>query len=412
MSFTPIDKKNKASRQISILRALLLVTIVMTGILSGGLSYYFIRKNQMTLFNDHFNAMAQDHFKSVKKSFELQLQANFQIATIMGWACPSVSDWPSCDISSREFISRAKSLSVMTEIPFFEVAPIVHPKDRKSFEEFAFDYYQKDGGYQNGTGISDFGPGIFDFDVNYQRTKSPNHTNPTTSQYDFLAPILYASDPSLNYFLADAYTIPIMKPVIEEILGCQTSLSTNKDACSSITSFIPAGLEEASTIVSPIFPANDPETVVGFSGAVFSWETLLSATLQNDFNLQCLLQSNSDLGVRTYSIKNGEAHETTGITHYSASADHFWRQPKVSFLLAPDGVLSSETTYTITYYSSNNAPPVRYAAIACGCCMGITLLISIIFTIFNILISRASLEASMLLDSKRTYVRFISHEIR
>jgi hypothetical protein len=395
----------KSTRQISIFRALLFVTIAFTGILTTGLSYYFIRKYQVDFYEERFIGVVQDHFGGVEKSFQLQLQANVQVSTILGWSCPSISDWPNCAVSSSEFLSLTNSLSAMSQIPLFLVAPIVHPENRTSFEEFALDYYRTDGGYPNGTGISDFGPGIFDYDANYQRTKPPNHT-------DILIPILYASNPSLNYFLANAYTDPILKPTIDEILVCMSQSSPKNRSCSSMTNFIPAKFSNVTSIVSPISPANHPETVVGFAGAIFSWETLLSTTMKHDFEIQCSLQSNSNPGVRSYRIKNGVPHETTGITSYPSSADHFWSQSKASFLLNPKGILLNETTYTVSYYSSGDAPSVRYAAVACVCCVSITLLISIIFAFFNILISRAALETSMLLDSKRTYVRFVSHEIR
>jgi hypothetical protein len=404
----------KSSQQISILRALLLVSIALTGILSGGLSYYFIRKYQVTLYEEHFNGIAQDHFKEVKKSFQLQLQANLLLSTAMGWSCPSASDWPNCAVSSRELLSLTNSLLNMSQMSMYSISPIVHPENRKSFEEFALEYYRTDGGYPNGTGISDFGSEIFDYDASYNRIRSPNHTDPTKSKYDILVPVLYTSAPSLNYFLANSYTDPILKPTIDDILDClnQSSQFHPSTPCSAISNFLPSEMSKFSSIGTPIFPANSADTVVGIIGSLFSWETLLSTTAKQDFNLQCSIQSSSHPLVRSYTIRNGIAQESNGITHLPVSEDHFWHQSKKSFLLDPEGILPSETTYTVTYFSSNDAPSVCYAAVACMCCIAITLLISITFTFFNILISRAALETSMLLDSKRTYVRFVSHEIR
>lgn len=383
--------------------------------MSGGLSYYFIRKYQAVLYEDRFLGVTQDHFKSTKKSFELLLQANDQVATIMGWACPYASDWPNCAMSSKEFLSRASSLLALSNIQMFAVSPIVRPDHRLSFEKFALEYYQSDGGYPNGTGTSKFASGIFDYDENYIPKRSPNHTNPTQFKYDILVPVFLTTSPTISYFLANTYSDPVLEPTLDEILDClNTSTPYFKDGtCNAITDFLPAAASKFSVIASPIFPALEPDpNVVGISGAMFSWETLLSTSAQHDSDFQCSVRSDSSPVIKTYKIQNGVAHETTKIVSFSPSVDRFWKQSKISFVLDPEGFLHNETKYTITYYSTGDSPSPIFAVICCVCCVGITIFISIIFTFFNGLMKRAALEANMLLDSKRTYVRFVSHEIR
>jgi hypothetical protein len=400
----------KSTQYISFLRILLLITIALAGIISGGLSYYLIRKYQVQYENTHFHTTIHDHFRSVESSFNLQLQANIQVATMLGWACPSAADWPNCAIPSREFVSLTTSLSSMSKIPLFVVSPIVRPDNRHSFEEFAMNYLKSDGGYPNQTGWSNFGFGIFDSNENFTHTQSPNHTDPTTSAHDILLPVLYSSPMTAGYILANTYTGPVFKPSIDKVFDCLDHSAGNN--CSVITDFIPEQLSKVSSIATPIFPANDPGAVVGFAGASFSWETFLSSSRAHDFQFQCSIKSNTSPTVRTYTIKNGVAHESSGINHYSSSTDNFWHQSKNSFILDPDGIVSSDTKYTVTYYSSNDAPSKIFAVIACVSCIGITLLISIIFTGFNALMEREERETNLLLNSKRTFVRFVSHEIR
>ena len=406
----PPSHPHTLTKYIPFVRVLLLITIALAGIISSTLSYYFIRKDQTQHEKAHFEGLVHDHFRGVQSSFNQQLQANIQVATLLGWACPLASDWPNCAISSKQFESLTRTLSSMTQIPLFVVAPIVRPTNRHSFEEFAMNYFETDGAFPNGTGWSDFGFGIFDYDQENNRTQSPNHTDPTTSVHNILVPMLYSSLISADYYLANTYTDPVFQSPIDKVLDCVNQSAANN--CSSISDFIPLQLSKVSSIVTPIFPAHQPKTIVGFSGALFSWETFLSISKTHDFNFQCSIKSSTSSTVRTYSIKNGIAQESSGIVHYSPSADKFWHQSKNSLTLNPDGIVSSDVQYTITYYSSNDDPSKIFAVIASISCLGITLLISIIFSGFNTLMETEERETNLLLDSKRTFVRFVSHEIR
>jgi hypothetical protein len=400
----------KSAEKISFLKVLLLFSLTFTGILSGGLCYYSIRRYQ-TLFDDqHFHGVVHDHFKSTKKSFSLQLKANVAIATALSFACSSISKWPNCKVSSPDVSSHTAPLADISGVKLFSVAPIVRPENRKAFEAFAVKYYATDGGYPKGSGVS----GIFRYE-NGERVKSPNHTDPTTHRHDILVPLLYSSAPSQSDFLINTYDDSTLRPTLDEVYDCVTNASYTatvppQSSCSTISPFIPT--EVSSAIATPIRPYYNPDTVVGFVAAVFSWETLFSTAVQHDFDFQCSIQSDSSPVAQTFTIKNGVAHATTGITHFPPSFDGFWRQPKQSFILNPEDILVKETKYTVTYYSSTTSPSPLLAVAASVSCVGITCLISLIFVFFNTLIARAALEASMLLDSKRTYVRFVSHEIR
>jgi signal transduction histidine kinase/CheY-like chemotaxis protein len=412
---TPTIRSHKFSVSISFLRILLLIIITLAGITSGGLSYYFIRSYQTKTEIESFKEISQNHFGGVQDSFGAQFQASFQVATLLSWTCPSESNWPNCMISSREFVSRTKYLSSLSETPLFFVSPIVFPNKRDSFEEFALDYYKTDAGYPNGTGYSAFGPGIFDPNDLSGNVKSPNHTDPSTSKHDILVPVLYSSVLSKSYFLANTYTDSLLKPSIDNTLDCLNVTSPHNEPtpCSSITDFPHPAMTNLSAILTPIFPADQPDAVVGFVGALFSWEKLISSSKTPGFNFQCSVKSSTSPTARTYTIESGIAHESAEITRYPPSADHFRHQLQHSFILNIQGISSSDANYTVTYYSSpDDKLSVTSAVIACVCCVGVTLLISIIFIGFNSLMNIAALETDNLLNSKRTFVRFVSHEIR
>jgi hypothetical protein len=93
---------SKSAKETSFLRVLLLITLTVTGLTAGGLCYYFIRHSQKRYYESEFFGMVNDHFKSTKNSFKLLLQANVAVATSVGETCPSASDWPNCEIASRD----------------------------------------------------------------------------------------------------------------------------------------------------------------------------------------------------------------------------------------------------------------------------------------------------------------------
>jgi hypothetical protein len=411
------EKSQKSQRKIAILRGLLLFFIILAGGLTGGLSYFAIREHQYKIMRSHFERSVEDHYGSLAELFDVQVHLNLQFATEFGLACPSESDWPNCAIPSQEIMARSHSLLEISEINQFVVSPIVLPEKRASFEAFALDYYTTDGGYPDGTGTS----GIFDLDSNFSPVKSPNHTNPEVSQHDFLVPILMVSDiPKSSHFLLNSYSSPLIMNVMDDVLNCANTShhieyqneSSIQHHCTATTDHTPSRISEYSGLIfTPLVPINDPMKVVGFIGAVFSWQAIISASRIKDFDFQCELRSSERDEGHRYLIHNGIAKEIDEIKTYDHSSSIFSKPLKKTYTLETVGI-SSNTVYTITYYSTSEAPSDQFATFACVSCVIVTLVISVIFVIFDILISRETAAANMLLDSKRTYVRFVSHEIR
>jgi hypothetical protein len=402
-SFKDANTILKSTKYTSLLRMILLITLTFTGLTSGGLCYYFIRHSQTLYEVLRFTDHASDHFNSIKQLFQLQIKANIALATAVSIACPTSAQWPNCPVPSLDFLSQTSSLSSMSGIMLFTVSPIVQPDDRISFEKFALNTERG-----NRTQTDDTFLGIYEYDDVGQRIKSPNHTISTTHHHDILLPLLYTSLPSP--FLLNIYDDPNVSSTIDEILDCMNTSSSSSDhTCSTLSHFLES--DDLSTIRTPIIEL-DSHHVVGFVGAMFSWESLFSTANQPDFDFQCSIQSDMSPIILTFMIKGGLAHATTEIIHPPPSKDGFWKQSSHSFLLNSNEMLVQDLKYTIIYYSSNTSPSSLFALGVGVSCVGVTLLISLIFLIFNILIARETFAVSLLLDSKRTYVRFVSHEIR
>lgn len=417
-----ISRTKKAQKNLLILRGLLFFALMLAGGLSGGLSYYFIRKYQNDKAKRRFITMIEDHSRSLQKLLHLQLHLNIQVATAFELACPSSSDWPNCAMPFQEFYSRTRSLLPVSAVTQFVFLPIVRPENRSSFEEFALNYYATDGNYPNGTGYSVAGAGIYNFDEYGVPFKSPNHTDPNTSKHDFLIPIFLKTKlPGTEDFLYNPYSQPYLRDMVDGILDCANrthassgvgmGMGTTTDPyviqhqCS--TSFHlpdPISSEYPALVVTPVFSNNDPSSVVGFTAAVFSWEDAMVASTYQEFEFQVSIDCAHCSNPRTYHVKHDKAVQTDHINKN--------QQLKRSFTLRPEASSEASDFFTISYYSSHESPSQFFPIVTCLCCVGVTCTISLIFFGYLILSDRESLATNMLLDSKRTYVRFISHEIR
>jgi hypothetical protein len=419
------EKARLLKRNISILKGLLFLAIVLTGGLTGSLSYSFIRKYESKSFRSVFFHASKYHYDNLQNSFFVQANLNVQLATSIGLACPTEENWPNCELSNEEMNLLTHSLREISPIDQFLITPIVRPEERKAFESFAMELYNTDPGYENRTGVSDFGFGIFDLGLNGEHVQSPNHTDPSQSRHDLFAPILLSSTTETpEIFLTNIYSLPLMDTVLDGVLACvnQTRNESSEKSIGMYSrhhhhSFLAdsspiLSTEHSAIFAAPIFPHSQDTKVVGFSIARFVWRSALSSSLPQDFNFQCTIESSTDPVPHYYLIERGEAREIQKVHSPSCSDSFCSKDLKRSFTLEVRDVRKGRTVYTITYHPIDDELSKLSAIIACVCCLGVSALISAIFVFFNILINKQVLAAALLLDSKRTYVKFISHEIR
>jgi hypothetical protein len=417
---SPPSSSSYPQQKIYLLKSILLLIIVTAGGLTGGLSYYFIRDYQSKFYNEGFDNMIQDSLLSIKESISIKLQVNIQLSIALGLACPTTAHWPNCAISSQEFIDRTHSLMTISHLDSFLYLPIVTPESRSSFESFALKYFQEDGNYPNGTGFSPAGPGIYSYSTEMSHVISPDHTN--TSDYDILVPILQLTDVANQsaLLLYDAHSDAAMGRAVDDSLDCVSDTISEQGGnqlffaqsrCGALTDYIPTFNSKSSAIGVPIFPSRNQTEVVGFTGALFSWASVLSSTSRIDSSFFCKIESaNSDVDL-LFEVTRGhvtEKQKEPSPAHQKASG--FDRHLKKSFVL--NDSFPGSTVYTITYYSTEDPPAHYLAMISCLCCIVVSIFISLSFELFNAIIKREADGTNQLLDSKRVFVRFVSHEIR
>ena len=414
-------KVKNSQKKILLLRSLLLITIIITGLISCFFSYYFIRLSQHELYTQDFYDLVSDNFQSIRKSLHTQLKMNIQVSVMVGLKCYDTSFWPNCVAPSELYDSGTEQLISLSQVSEFGILPIVTSQTRSSFENYTKHLYEHDPGYPSGTGSN----GIFAYDSNGHKIYS--NISFGFSKYDILTPIAQMSDPNETYvnILYNAHSDPMYAKTIDNMIDCVTKLTSDmtwnqasrinnmnilRTQCSSITDFIPSGNKHTSSIGTPIIPYSDP-TLVGFSGAIFSWESMILSTITPQSSFKCVIESSTSSDKLVFHVRKGDVQQKYPNPRTKLTKK-FDKMLTKKYILNQEGEFVDGPQYTITYHSHYKSQSSFPAIIACACCIGVTIIISLIFELFNILISQEANETNILLNSKRIFVRFISHEIR
>ncbi len=141
------------------------------------------------------------------------------------------------------------------------------------------------------------------------------------------------------------------------------------------------------------------------------WNEVLQDAFSSDVQgIDCVLQSDSEM--YTFTIVDGIAHFVGEGDLHEQEYDRFRR----SVALTPHEYFSNLSAhYTLTLYpsntfykvySTNNAMFVALGAV------GVIVFVSILFCLYDSCVRRDITAKAQLLDAKRAFVRFVSHEVR
>jgi signal transduction histidine kinase len=221
---------------------------------------------------------------------------------------------------------------------------------------------------------------------------------------------------------------PIRAAAIDAVLDCVEVLTATQrtgssivQRCTAVSDFIQLVSDPvpspASIIFAPVFPHKDNTSLVGTNSIIFNWDTLLSAAdILDDKSLDCVVEATAGVGGRSLSQRTFELNsvEATyvgeGDLHDSSAPDD-----RISLQLSYGTELATSVTYTLHFQPNTDFYDhyhTLYPVLVMMICAVVTIGISTIFMAYDWLVRHDSVENKMLLDSKRVFVRFVSHEIR
>jgi hypothetical protein len=417
-----VDKFSKAvPNRIMVFRVLLGLSLVLTGIVSGLMSYVLLRQREEDKYEADFQSISDEVFTTVNDGLTSKMATLETMSTIMSYQCPDAIIWPNCSVPLQYFQQVMKSLVEVSKSRTLDASPIVRFDQKAGFEAFAYDFFEREG-YPENTGISHFGKGIH---AKYENgTRYPDDGRTPFPSHEILLPVFQPAhiDTHWSAVMFNVHSEKFRAAAIDHVIDCadmnnetQRRGSSIVQYCTSITQFIVLTVETVpspfSLMFSPVFPLNDNTTLVGIITLVMEWTSILSSTGASYGKLDCVVEARR--GGITAAIRHFELN--SGTASYICDFFNKDAESHAAYDLSFGENDDTGTSYRLHFYTTPGFINQYYTFVpilGSVVCAAIIIIISSLFIAYDILVKRESMKNQLLLDSKRIFVKFISHEIR
>lgn len=339
------------------------------------------------------------------------------MSTIVAYQLPDADVWPFVLVQGFEAI--ATKLIQTASGRDMVLLPIVALPQLERFETFAYDYYGRV--FPPNTAVSSFGKGVFGVDPTLnttdQRYRERDGISSDANPNRILTPLVQHNLGPFSSLMLNVRSVEVARDAIDSVIECTKKRNMAEDSreCSAITDVIlfrnTRNPRPGALIMQPIFPFNNQTVLTGFISSSIVWDEIMRNIFSESVSgVDCVLQTGSK--VYTYTVINGDAYlRGEGDWHDHAYAEY---ERRVS-LTDADLFATSSPPYTLILYpnnalfdvySTNN--PYMAAIGAAAIILGMSLL----FFLYDFFVRREFHEKQSVLDAKRTFVRFVSHEVR
>lgn len=353
------------------------------------------------------------------------------MAAVMSQTFHNASEWPFVTMKGYETIVDVLSRSGGHDNMGF--APIVQAGEEQSnWEDFAYDYFDtriSNDGWPNTTGINKFGRGIWRMKKTENGTVRIHDNDEVTLDQELLTPIIQCcvDNPGDKILLFNLYSERARRETMNGIIECSKTMRQSfgqaqghlHESCWAMTEFVRIvrfnQVQASSSIMfAPIYPADAPWEVSGFILSPLVWyeifENVFSDVTQG---VHCVLTHNGDNHESfTFTIRNGHVESITknekdtvhdndeyDILRVSGNLTSYQEAGWYSLTIVP-------TDEFIDSYATNNPRNATTAALS------VILLITILFFFYDFFVRREFYERAQVLKAKRTFIRYVSHEVR
>ena len=351
------------------------------------------------------------------------------MSAVVGETFHNASEWPFVTVNGYDHIVDVLSRSGGHDNMGF--APIVQAGEEQSrWEDFAYDFFDSrilNDGWPNTTGINKFGKGI------WRMKKTPDgpvripDNDAVTLERGMLTPLIQCcvDNPGDPILLFNLYSESVRRETMNGILECSKMRQAQEspdESCFSMTPFVRIirfnQVQKSSAIMlAPIYPADDSWEVSGFIVSPLVWyeifENVFSEVTQG---VQCVLThthgslhvAHSHVDEFTFTIRNGvvesiiegDVHDTKyDNLHVGGNLTSHQSLGGYSLKITP-------TDEFIDSYATNNPRNATIAALS------VIVLITVLFFFYDFFVQREFHERRQVLDAKRTFIRYVSHEVR
>lgn len=342
---------------------------------------------------------------------------------IMSHAFPDAEAWPMVGLNGyQETATTVAETSGETSVA---LVVLVDPSEALEFEAHAYEHYRSQGYPEEAGAAPQIGFGIRVRDAAAPGGFSLDHNGTATTygtENAVLTPVLDHSSLASPMLM---YNIHASSTAVDSVIECSrafngTEAEESTPSCIVVTGFkLTSNGDLVSLIYRPVYPENDPTTLVGMMGLSVNFKDVLVNVVPDYFagvtavlatRTQTSDHSSIDYDTVTFDIVNGVP---TLVGEGDLHDTDFDSYEKSIVLNDFHTDVSDAVVYTLTLYPSSLDQYRTKSPMAVSMGFVLVILIStIIFFLYDYLMRRQSNEQKLILDLKRRFVRFISHEIR
>ena len=404
------------------------------------LLYTLLRRTEESFAKSQFQSIARRAFTDCSNIVKRKRLSMESMAAVMSQTFHNASEWPFVTMKGYETIVDVLSRSGGHDNMGF--APIVQAGEEQSnWEDFAYDYFDtriSNDGWPNTTGINKFGRGIWRMKKTENGTVRIHDNDEVTLDRELLTPIIQCcvDNPGDKILLFNLYSERARRETMNGIIECSKTMRQSfgqaqdhlHESCWAMTEFVRIvrfnQVQASSSIMfAPIYPADAPWEVSGFILSPLVWyeifENVFSDVTQG---VHCVLTHHrhhidgDNQESFTFTIRNGHVES---ITKNEKDTVHDHDNDKYGILRVISGNLTSyqeangwysltivPTDEFIDSYATNNPRNATIAALS------VILLITVLFFFYDFFVRREFYERAQVLKAKRTFIRYVSHEVR
>eukprot|EP00977_Amphora_coffeiformis_P004026 scaffold804_cov165-Amphora_coffeaeformis.AAC.5 len=422
----------------------------------GVATHHLLARAEEKLAETQFESLTSRALVEAEATTHRRRWAGVTMAAIVGELHPDASQWPFVEFLGFERLARGL-LNTSSDTPFHEdgnvwcglslltrnvcsgcdfllgvdmgFAPYLFDPLNQAplFEDFAYGVYEKLG-FPNGTGYHQpFGRGIWGQRQNEAGEKVRYHD--TTAETDYgspytvMSPIFRTDEGAHGVLLFNAHSGKAQGEGVDKMLNCskareeayrngKSDIIQGESNCGVITELFPIVKQNGrwgAAMLRPIYPVNDPLSIVGYISCLFLVDELLQNVVGDEISGIDAVFETENVSV-TFTIIHGEPiFLGQGDLHNRKYDKHRQRIELVDHDLFTDNSpvfwlsLSPNDDFASVYETNNPqlAPIVTVSMIV---------LTSIFFFLYDSCVRREFHAKRELLDARRQFMRFVSHE--
>jgi len=310
-STTTEGGSSKHYRKVNAGRLLFVMCLAGVAAILGIVTFFLLTESETTLAREQYESISD---RALKHSLEIALRQKKGLTTLASMAeqsFPDAQTWPFVDFKGFEVISnnliQTYSSDPSTAVGFL---PIVTPAELDEFNAFA-SALVPDAPFDRVTGL--------DSDLN-RYNETDGETDWGSPRKIFTPFLFHSRGPIL--FLANLHSLETRGGRdIDDMISCseeraqemrETANPANVTAkeCSIVTDITDLSRNEvavpAAVTYQTLYPANDPQVLVGFLSSAIKWEEVLHDVFNSEVSgIDCVLATETQ--VYTYHIDQGVA---------------------------------------------------------------------------------------------------------